>query len=130
MNDEKTFESSFDAYLQATTAKSILSRFHLLCSCLSLNLVDDFYESKKKRLTHQRLVYRKIKEHKDACNYWRANKLWEKFDKRLEHSDYLFNDGDDDFHVLIIGCGPVGLRLSIECALMGLKCTILEKRDK
>jgi 2-polyprenyl-6-methoxyphenol hydroxylase-like FAD-dependent oxidoreductase len=31
--------------------------------------------------------------------------------------------------VLIVGCGPVGLRLSIECAFLGIKCTIVEKRD-
>jgi 2-polyprenyl-6-methoxyphenol hydroxylase-like FAD-dependent oxidoreductase len=31
---------------------------------------------------------------------------------------------------LIIGCGPVGLRLSIDLALLGLKVVIVEKRDK
>ena len=31
---------------------------------------------------------------------------------------------------MIIGSGPIGLRLSIECALLGLRCTVIEKRDR
>ena len=82
-------------------------------------------------LSSKRLIFKEIKEHTlGASSYWRANKLWEKYEKRLEHVDYKQNVLNNDFHVVIIGCGPVGLRLSIECALMGFKCTIIEKRDK
>lgn len=29
-----------------------------------------------------------------------------------------------------MGAGPVGLRLAIECALLGARCIVVEKRDK
>ena len=81
-------------------------------------------------LSSKRLIFKEIKAHTfGASSYWRANKLWEKYEKRLEHFDYKQNNLNNDFHVVIIGCSPVGLRLSIECALMGFKCTIIEKRD-
>lgn len=34
------------------------------------------------------------------------------------------------FQVLIIGAGPCGLRMAIECALLGCKVVLLEKRDR
>ena len=120
---ESNFESLFDSFLHASTAKSILTRFQALTSHLSLDLDKLF------ALSSKRLIFKEIKAHTLASSYWRANKLWEKYEKRLEHVDYKRNN-DLDFHVVIIGCGPVGLRLSIECALMGFKCTIIEKRDK
>jgi heterodisulfide reductase subunit A-like polyferredoxin len=123
MSNSTTFETSFNSFLQASTAKTVQTRFQTLCSDLNLNLNDLFAKRQS------RLVYKEIKA--NVSNNWKANKLWEKFDKRLEHKDYKHEiNHDDDCHVLIIGSGPVGLRLSIECALMGFKCTIIEKREK
>ena len=33
------------------------------------------------------------------------------------------------FQILIIGAGPCGLRLAIECALLGAKTVVLEARE-
>ena len=77
-----------------------------------------------------RLIYQILKS---KTNYWKANELWKKYDKRANLKDYSKPKNVSalkDLNVLIIGCGPVGLRLSIECALLGLKCTIVEKRDR
>ena len=77
-----------------------------------------------------RLIYKIIKS---KTNYWKANELWKKYDKKANSKDYAINRNLHEFkdlNILIIGCGPVGLRLSIECALMGFKCTIVEKRDR
>ena len=71
--------------------------------------------------------------------YWKANELWKKYDKHkaqyaalhtTHHNTNTSANLNRNMHVLIIGCGPVGLRLSIECAFMGIKCTIVEKRDR
>ena len=32
--------------------------------------------------------------------------------------------------MLVIGCGPCGLRTAIECALLGAKTVLVEKRDR
>lgn len=77
-----------------------------------------------------RLIYKIIKS---KTNYWKANELWKKYDKKANSKDYFINRqlaSYKDMNILIVGCGPVGLRLSIECALLGLKCTIVEKRDR
>ena len=75
-----------------------------------------------------RLVYQVIKSKSD---YWKANELWKRYEKRVNSKDYAKkSDSFKELEVLIIGCGPVGLRLAIECAFLGLKVTIVEKRDK
>ena len=79
-------------------------------------------------MANTRLIYQIIKSKTD---YWKANGLWKTYDKRAELKEYeRLNQTNKDLNVLIIGCGPVGLRLSIECALLGLKCTVVEKRDR
>lgn len=81
-----------------------------------------------------RLVYQIIKA---KTNYWKANELWRSYDRRANHKDYSLSSSSSssasfnrNLHVLIVGCGPVGLRLAIECAFLGVKCTIVEKRDR
>lgn len=78
-----------------------------------------------------RLVYQIIKS---KTNYWKSNDLWKKYDKRASLKDYQMTSKTStnckDLNALIIGCGPVGLRLSIELALLGFRCTIIEKRDR
>jgi hypothetical protein len=79
---------------------------------------------------YTRLLYRIIKA---KTNYWKANELWKKYDKRANLKDYFINRNSPafrDVNILIVGCGPVGLRLAIECALLGLRCTVVEKRDR
>jgi len=102
------------------------------------------YLNQLKQQAPTRLVYQIIKAKMEAmCGlpatnnikqkpYWKANELWKKYDKRFNLKDFSSHSPhlNRDMHVLIIGCGPVGLRLSIECAFLGLKCTIVEKRDR
>lgn len=152
------FEELFDSFVQANSSKSIYKCFEAICDSLSINRKEVFengcslaqfvngsslatskyayqYRMQQKQqlmqLSNQpptRLVYQIIKAKTD---YWKANELWKKYDKRLNMKDYAKQLATfKDLNVLIIGCGPVGLRLSIECALMGLRCTIVEKRDR
>jgi hypothetical protein len=81
----------------------------------------------QQQLANTRLIYQIIKSKTD---YWRANGLWKLYDKRAELKEYQRSPNQKDLNILIIGSGPVGLRLSIECALLGHKCTIVEKRDR
>ena len=86
------------------------------------------YYSSQSKPTLTRLIYQVIKSKSD---YWKANELWKRYEKRVNSKDYAKKlDGFKELEVLIIGCGPVGLHLAIECAFLGLKVTIVEKRDK
>lgn len=154
--NNSNFEKLFDSFLNANTSKSIVKSFEHICKCLKIN-ADHVFEHGHKIATpnqqlqmfHQyqpysryhdtnknhitittRLIYQIIKSKTD---YWKANELWKKYDKKLNTKCYKKesnNKANKDLNVLIIGCGPVGLRLSIECALLGHKCTIVEKRDR
>jgi hypothetical protein len=159
----KSFESLFEAFTQANSSKSIVRAFDQMCKHLKINpkqvsetgfdlntLVSASQQqhrnksysnlSQQGRMHHQvhqpapnytRLLYRIIK---GKTNYWKANELWKKYDKRANMKDYMVNRSASstvsDLNVLVVGCGPVGLRFAIECALMGLKCSVVEKRDR
>jgi hypothetical protein len=56
--------------------------------------------------------------------------LWKLYDDRLANKDFSQDLKLKDVKILIIGCGPVGLRLSIDLALLGLKVVFVEKRDR
>jgi hypothetical protein len=153
-----TFEKLFDTFIAANTSKLIVKCFEAMCRHLKINTESVFESGHKLPVTataqqllyhqqqpytryyestaasrHQttvntRLIYQIIKSRTD---YWKANELWKKYDKKLSTKCYKRDAGKfRDLDVLIIGCGPVGLRLSIECALLGLKCTVVEKRDR
>jgi hypothetical protein len=73
-----------------------------------------------------RILYKVIRN--KSIHNWRANSLWDLFNKRLDHKDFK-RLRLKDVKTLIIGAGPCGLRLSIELALLGLKVIVIEKRD-
>ena len=60
---------------------------------------------------------------------WKYQNLFNKLEKRGKHQDYK-NKPCAKTKVLIIGAGPVGLRLAIECAFLGAHVTVIEKRNK
>lgn len=75
-----------------------------------------------------RMIYKIIRS---RTTYWKTNELWQILDKKSNLKEYTKNtDAYRELNVLIVGSGPVGLRMSIECALLGAKCTVVEKRDR
>ncbi|XP_076879775.1 F-actin-monooxygenase mical2b isoform X15 [Brachyhypopomus gauderio] len=104
----------FENFVQASTCKTTLQAFGLMCSYLELDPLehDSFYESLKRRLT---------------C--WRAKALWSKLDKRAGHKEYKKVQGCGSTKCLIIGGGPCGLRTAIELAFLGARAVVIEKRD-
>lgn len=152
-NQTHTFEELFERFVQANSSKSICKSYENVTKLLNID-TDQVFEngytfpvlSNQTNTTNSRFLnYLQQQQHpkptrliyqimKSKTNYWKANELWKKYDKRASLKDYLLtsktNASYKDLNVLIIGCGPVGLRLSIECALLGLKCTVIEKRDR
>ncbi|CAL1537118.1 unnamed protein product, partial [Lymnaea stagnalis] len=109
-------EHVFDQFVTAVTCKTILSSFHQLLDLTGLRHANhsNFYEQLKVKLKGS----------------WKAQSLWAKIDKRASHRDYKKQKACSDMRVLVIGSGPCGLRTAIECALLGAKTVLVEKRDR
>ena len=91
----------------------ILEAFHILLGKLQLGSSQglQLYEELKNKLTT-----------------WKAKGLWEILDKKLKQKEYCQQIACKGMRVLIVGAGPVGMRLAIECALLGCEAVIVEKR--
>jgi NADPH-dependent 2,4-dienoyl-CoA reductase/sulfur reductase-like enzyme len=67
---------------------------------------------------------------KTQLSSWKAQKLWLLLDKRAGQKEYKKQKACQHLRVLVIGAGPCGLRAAIECALLGAKVVVVEKRDR
>lgn len=133
-------EEIFDKYKCANSSKQIVLYFELICKLLNIDL-KKYYAEKTTQIvtssTHTssssltnsttRILYQVIRT---KYQNWKAENLWKLYDTRLAHKDFSKRLKLKDTKTLIVGCGPVGLRLSIDLALLGLKVVIVEKRDR
>ncbi|KAK3880510.1 hypothetical protein Pcinc_014999 [Petrolisthes cinctipes] len=105
----------FEQLCAASTFKSVLHHYRHLCDILRL------------KPTNIRNFYPKLKS---KLRSWKAQALWNKFDKRASHKCYNHGKACVDSKILIIGAGPCGLRSAIEAQLLGAKVVVIEKRDR
>ncbi|CAF1478946.1 unnamed protein product, partial [Didymodactylos carnosus] len=107
----------FEIFINAQTAKSILHSFEELCKCLNI----------KRTEYGKRILYKTLCS---KLTSWKAKSLWTKIDKRTNQKEYENGRSCSELKVCIIGAGPCGLRFAIECALLGARCIVVEKRDR
>ena len=133
------FEDIFDKYKCANSSKQIVFYFELLCKLLNIDLKKYYAEKNTPIVTSTTTSYSSISNNSTRILYqiirtkyqhWKANTLWNLYDKRLAHKDFSKRLKLRDIKTLIVGCGPVGLRLAVELALLGLMVVIVEKRDR
>uniref|UniRef100_A0A3Q1FX13 Uncharacterized protein n=1 Tax=Acanthochromis polyacanthus TaxID=80966 RepID=A0A3Q1FX13_9TELE len=105
----------FDEFVSAATCRAALRSFGQLCEHLQLD-----------QSAAERPLYRPIKR---RLNYWRANALWTKLDRRAAQMEYLRARACSNTTCVIIGAGPCGLRTAVELSFMGARVVLLEKRD-
>ncbi|GAA6235065.1 protein-methionine sulfoxide oxidase mical3a-like [Lates japonicus] len=105
----------YDEFVSASTCRAALRSFTQLCEHLQLD-----------RSAAERPLYQTIKH---CLNYWRANALWTKLDRRASQQEYLRARICNNTTCVIIGAGPCGLRTAVELSFMGARVVLLEKRD-
>ncbi|XP_026182549.1 protein-methionine sulfoxide oxidase mical3b isoform X2 [Mastacembelus armatus] len=105
----------FDEFVSASTCRAALRSFSQLCEHLQLD-----------HSSAERPLYRPIK---CRLNYWRANALWAKLDRRAAQQEYQGAQVCKNTTCVVIGAGPCGLRTAVELSFMGARVVLLEKRD-
>ncbi|XP_014898846.1 protein-methionine sulfoxide oxidase mical3a-like isoform X9 [Poecilia latipinna] len=105
----------FDEFVSASTCRAALRCFSQLCKHLQLD-----HSSTEKPL------YQPIKR---RLNYWKANALWAKLDRRAAQQEYQRGRVCRNMTCVIIGAGPCGLRTAVELCFMGARVVVLEKRE-
>ena len=116
-NTDEIADPAVQAFLEfsgATDIPEIQSNFISLCREIELDpwQYDDFYSSFKSKLQQ-----------------WRCKALWQLLDIRVALPEYCNQSVCKGKRVLIIGAGPVGLRVAIEAALLGAEVDLVEKRS-
>ncbi|MEQ2194457.1 Protein-methionine sulfoxide oxidase mical3a, partial [Xenoophorus captivus] len=105
----------FDEFVSASTCRAVLRCFSQLCEHLQLD-----------HNTTDKPLYQPIKQ---RLNYWKANALWAKLDRRAAQQEYQRGRVCSNMTCVIIGAGPCGLRTAVELCFMGARVVVLEKRD-
>ncbi|KER28901.1 hypothetical protein T265_04365 [Opisthorchis viverrini] len=114
----RSMEELFDLFCTANSFSSILQHFNQLCAVTV----------RASTAKHPWNVYRELRA--SLKSYWKAAALFEKLDKRVQCAEYMQQTACNGVNVIVVGCGPCGLRCAIELALLGARVVILEKRDK
>lgn len=107
----------FDSFVNAANFLETLEVFSELCKSVNIDTTD--YQN----------IFRLLKE---RLTSWKCQTLWKKLNKRAENPTYKTKDRRKPCaknRVLVIGCGPCGLRFAIEAALLGARVVVLEKRN-
>ncbi|CAF3579722.1 unnamed protein product, partial [Rotaria sordida] len=114
-----TSDELFEIFVNAQTFKTILHSFDDLCQSIRID---------RKIIGYGKRSLYKVLTSK--LTSWKSKSLWTKIDKRGSQKEYENGNACADMKVCIVGAGPVGLRLAIECALLGARCIVVEKRDR
>ena len=117
--DSLTPEQLFVAFSNLTSqnvepcCEHILAHYHAINKKLGLTGLSGFN------------YYRNLKEN---MNYnLRAKAIWEILDKKASNSVYSQQRNCKNFRIVIVGAGPIGLRMAIEGSLLGAEVHVIEK---
>ena len=104
----------FTQFSEATDLDVIISSFQVLCREAQVD--EDGYER----------VYPSLKTRFTA---WKPCSVWELLDARAALPEYGAGGVCRGRRVLVVGAGPVGLRMAVEAALLGARVDLVEKRS-
>ncbi|KAJ8039072.1 [F-actin]-monooxygenase MICAL3 [Holothuria leucospilota] len=108
-------DTVFNQFVKAQTLKGTLSAFFTLCEQIDVRQFENHHT-----------FYQTLK---DKVRSWKATALWSSLDQLVNREEYASGSICANKKVLIIGAGPCGLRTAIECALLGAKVVVIEKRE-
>ena len=104
----------FAQFCEVTDLGEIFSSFRALCQETGADAesYEELYPALKRSLTA-----------------WKPQSIWQLLDQRAALPEYDSQLACRGRRVLVVGAGPVGLRLAVEAALLGARVDLVEKRD-
>ena len=100
---------------EVTDLEQILSSFRALCLEAEVDPDAGLYDG----------VYPALKR---CYTAWKPMSVWELLDKRASLPEYDTGSACRGRRVLVVGAGPVGLRMAVEVAMLGARVDLVEKR--
>jgi len=114
--------TAFRHFLDARTVVDIEEGYRYLLQCAEL-----LQEESGQKPTDKELPYTKFRRLPELP--WKATKVWQLLDAQLKKDDHLAKPLQGK-SVVVVGAGPVGLRIALQLALVGASVTVLEKRGE
>ncbi|CAI8014577.1 [F-actin]-monooxygenase MICAL2 [Geodia barretti] len=113
---ELPVERVYDYFAQATSLESVLRAFGELKAKLGVEELRglELFGALREKLCTQKT--------------WKARDALQLLEKRANQQEYMGQKAAEGVKVLIVGGGPVGLRLAIDCLLLGCDVRVIEKR--
>ncbi|PVD28069.1 hypothetical protein C0Q70_10650 [Pomacea canaliculata] len=109
-------EAAFKQFFTADSCESICQSFKQLLQATGI----------QGQAGDQRVLYTSLRN--KLQGYYKAQELLKLLDKKVAHPVYKQGKACTSTKVLIVGAGPCGLRVAIECALLGAPTVVVEKR--
>ncbi|CAH1793194.1 unnamed protein product [Owenia fusiformis] len=119
-NNSECPSDLYDKFCASNSCTEILELFDRMCESLSIA------PPRIGGADHHGFYHR----FKSLLRTTKSMSLWTKLDKRASESVYADGNACSKNKVLIIGAGPCGLRMAIECAFLGAKVVLVEKRPQ
>lgn len=114
--------TAFRHFLEARTVSDIEEGFRYLLQCVQLQQAESGATPAAKELPYA--SFRKLPEMP-----WKATQVWKLLDAQLAKDDHAAKPLKGK-SVVVVGAGPVGLRMALQLALVGASVTVLEKRGE
>lgn len=115
--DELPVEKLFEFFSQANDLTAIMHSFDVLKAKLGLS----------KR--HSLELFQGLKLKLGTQKTWKARDVLQLLEKRANQKEYMHQTAAKGVRVFIVGGGPIGLRLAIDCILLGCDVVVVEKRS-
>lgn len=108
---------AFEAFFSADEVDQVASSFGKM-----LELAELDYQSSGKE------IFLRLREVFEGAVSFRLKKIFSILADAMKKKESVAKQENVDMKVFISGAGPCGLRTAVECALLGFKVTIVEKR--
>ena len=113
-------------------ALSVEKLYEIFSQANYMSTIMDAFEALKSKLGLQKLegldLYRGLKLKLGTQKTWKARDVFQLLEKRANQKEYMQHTAAKGVRVFIVGAGPVGMRLAIDCLLLGTEAVVVEKR--